>query len=146
MRYLIAILLALSAAMPVLADEIESVDTATGVVIGGSGGLIFVTGGIGADQQAAMGKIASACNLHLTFSRKKGGEYLAGVKVKIRDKGGKDVFDVENAGPLFFTKLPPGTYIVVVDWHGTQQKKDVQIAKSGARNLYFHWADLPDHV
>jgi len=138
MRVFIALLLCLVVPMAA-ADPIESVDTTRGVVVGGRAGRLFATGGIGSDQQEALGKIAPDCNLRLTFSQEKSGEYLADVGVKILDSDAREVFDVGNAGPLFYTRLAPGQYTIFVQWHGKEQIRDVRIGRSGAADVHFYW-------
>ena len=139
MKRLFAVLLLMSSIAAASAENIINADTTTGIVVGGHGGIMFATGGIGEDQQEAMSNIKADCNLHLTFSQAISGEYLADVTLVVRNGLGQDVFNVESARPLFYAKLPSGKYVIVADWHGKQQKREVVIAKTGAKNLYLYW-------
>ena len=93
--------------------------------------------GIGDDDPLAA--IAGDYNLQLVFATQGSGEYLADIKVQITDAKGNTLLDAESPGPLFFVKLPAGSYRISADFHGTPLRKSVTIGNRRLQNLYFHW-------
>ena len=93
--------------------------------------------GIGDDDPLAA--IASDYNLQLVFAAQGSGEYLADIKVVITDAKGNTLLDAESPGPLFFVKLPAGSYRISADFHGVPLRKSVTIGDHRRQNLYFHW-------
>jgi hypothetical protein len=59
-------------------------------------------------------------------------EYLADIKVEIKDKNGKLVLDAVVQGPFLLAKMPPGRYSVSADNDGVVKHQTIQVA--GATN------------
>lgn len=99
-------------------------------------GLVYLSGGIGTDEAAAMRSAADRYSLRLTFSGR-GGEYLADVESRIYRPDGKQIFAAISDGPFLFVRLPPGSYRVVATWEGTERTAQVTVPARGgvARNL-----------
>jgi len=106
------------------------------------GGVPYVSGGIGADEAAAMKAMASHYALELDFiarQRNGNGVYLAENKVMIRDHEGGIVLDTVADGPFLLTNLPPGQYTVEAV-NGNQVQKRLVTLKPGRRALLvFEW-------
>lgn len=93
--------------------------------------------GIGeADPVAEM---AANYNLHMVFATRGSGEYLADVKVRIDDAKGKLILDANSPGPIFFARLPAGTYRVTASLGNKSQRKSVSVQDGRLRDLYFYW-------
>ena len=93
--------------------------------------------GIGDDDPLAA--IAGDYNLQLVFALQGSGEYLADIRVLIADARGNALLDEISSGPLFFVRLPAGSYRVNADFHGTPLKKSVTVSDRRLQNLYFYW-------
>jgi hypothetical protein len=108
-------------------------------------GIAYVSGGIGDDDPVA--RMTEDYNLHLVFATKGSGEYLADIKVVIEDFKGNKVLEAESPGPIFYAKLPSGTYRITANHQGQPLRKSVAVKDHRLRDLYFYWAskEIPAH-
>jgi hypothetical protein len=82
-------------------------------------------------------------NLLLTFATKQTGAYRSDVQLDIMDAKGASVLSVANTGPMFFAKLPPGTYRISAAAEGKTFKR--RQAGEWAKEIVLHWEnDSPD--
>jgi hypothetical protein len=91
-----------------------------------SGSVVFVTGGIGEEQEEGLRAIANQYNLKLAFAAKGTGEYVGDVNVKVRDSKGHTVLETKAAAPCLFAKVPPGNYRVLADFQGKTVDKTIK--------------------
>src|SRR6185312_16885951 len=89
------------------------------------GEVRFITGGIGEEERSAIEAGKHDYNLHITAANAKG-QYYGNERVKILDRSGTPVID-SSAGPLFYAKLPPGTYTVEVSLDGKMDRRQVTV-------------------
>jgi len=83
-------------------------------------------------------------NLQLTFATSQTGAYRSDVQLDIADAKGNNLLSMANTGPMFFAKLPPGTYRISAAAEGKTFKRSVKIG-NGAREMTLHWEnDSPD--
>jgi hypothetical protein len=83
-------------------------------------------------------------NLQLTFATRQTGAYRSDVQLDITDAKGASVLSVANTGPMFFAKLPPGTYRISAAAEGKTFKRSVKLG-NGAKEMVLHWEnDSPD--
>ncbi len=94
------------------------------------GSVTFVSGGIGRDESEAMKRAASRYSLSIEMSSSGGprAEYVAGVKVDIRDQRGNTVLSTTSEGPFLLANLPPGQYSIDATWNGNSQQRKVAVA------------------
>ena len=111
----------------------------SGLVTRSQNGVLYVSGGIAADQQQALRALRSEFDLQLTFAAKGSGEFLADVQVNIDSGSGIHFVDATSQGPIFLAKLAPGTYQVTATFHGAAQTKSISIVAGAVRELYFYW-------
>ena len=110
---------------------------ATADVIEKSGPIVYVTGGVGEEERAALKKIEKQFNLKLIFTLK-GGAFISDVLVAIKTAGGKTVLIDQAQGPIFMAKLPGGTYVVEATYEGSTQTRKTAVGK-GLQTLTFAW-------
>lgn len=101
-------------------------------------GLAYLSGGIGADEAAAMRGMADRYSLRLTFSGKRG-EFLADVQSRIYRLDGKQVFAAVSDGPFLYVRLPPGSYRVVASWEGAEKSAQVTVPAKGGVACNLSW-------
>jgi tripartite-type tricarboxylate transporter receptor subunit TctC len=107
-------------------------------------GVTYINGGVGTDEQNAMQALKADYNLRLTFATKQTGAYRSDVQLDIADAKGAGVLSVANTGPMFFAKLPPGTYRISAAAEGKTFKRSVKLG-NGAKEMTLHWEnDSPD--
>jgi len=107
-------------------------------------GVSYISGGVGMDEQNAMRALRADYNLQLTFATKQTGAYRSDVQLDIADAKGGNVLSVANTGPLFYAKLPPGTYKISAAAEGKTFKRTVKLGNA-PREMVLHWEnDSPD--
>jgi hypothetical protein len=108
-------------------------------------GIAYVNGGVGQEEQSAMRAQRAAYNLQLTFATNQSGAFRSDVQLDIADAKGANLLSVANTGPMFFAKLPPGTYRISAAAEGKTFKRTVKLGSSGAKEMTLHWEnDAPD--
>ena len=101
-------------------------------------GVTYINGGVGEDEAAAMRAEAPHYPLSMIFSAGKEGEFLASVKVSIKDAAGKELLST-TAGPILLVELPAGTYAVAAERNGARLKRTVHVRAKGDTQVVFHW-------
>jgi hypothetical protein len=102
------------------------------------GEVIYISGGIGDDEIAAMKESIGAYNLLISNSEKDG-SYTAGIEAIIRDGRGQVVLDAKNTGPLLYVKLPPGDYTLDALYHGVENVKETTIGPKRPTEINLIW-------
>ena len=105
------------------------------------GEVSFLSGGIGQTEAKAMEHAAKRYPLELEFvlKAKPKAEYLASVKVNIKDAHDKVVLDTTAEGPFLLAKMPAGKYTVSAERDGAVQQRHIQIAAREHRRVVFEW-------
>jgi len=107
-------------------------------------GISYINGGVGQEEQSAMQALRADYNLQLTYATQKTGAYRSDVQTTIADAKGNQLLSVANTGPLFYARLPSGTYHISAAAEGKEFKRTVKIG-TGVRALTLHWEnDSPD--
>ena len=101
-------------------------------------GIPYVSGGFGVDERENLRAMSKDDNLELSFALKNK-DYLGGAKVLIKDRNGKEIISAVSDGPLFFAKLPQGTYTVEATAMGQTLKQVARVPVKGETGLYFAW-------
>lgn len=104
----------------------------TGMVAAASTALAdvpFLTGGIGKHEREEIEAQRDAYNLQVKAALKSG-HYLGDVRVMIEDKNQNLILNEPMDGPLFFAKLPPGTYKVYGNYKMQTLEKAIRIRKN----------------
>lgn len=115
----------------------ESDRAASAPAIGRQGDAAWVSGGVGDEERRRLDEMARDFNLKVTFAGSSGA-YGGGSRVEVRDQAGKSLIDTESRGPLFYAKLPPGSYTITASGAGASgQKKSVQIGAHGRVDVLF---------
>ena len=105
-----------------------------------NGPVAFVSGGVGEEERQEIGKLAPAYSLELLFATKGSpNEYLADIKVEIKDKNGNVMLDTVAQGPFLLAKMPPGRYSVNADNDGAVKQQTIQVAGNKPHRVVFIW-------
>ena len=128
----VALLLASAMLVPVAytADE-EAVRS--------SGGISYVSGGVGAASTDRLSALAKDFNLKLVFALKSG-DYVSGVDVTIADAAGKTLLKAKSEGPWFLTRLPAGNFKIAATLDGKTETRTVAVGAEKLRTVDFRWA------
>ena len=105
-------------------------------------GIRYLNGGVGKDEEMAIKSQGRNFNMHMTFAAGQRSAYLAGVKLTITGPNGNAVLTNDDAGPLFYAKLPAGRYHAIAETNGMKQTKSFTVEKSGSVNVVFYWKNV----
>ncbi len=106
-----------------------------------SGDITYVTGGIGRDETAALKSMQGSYNLHV-MSSSTSGHFVGDTPITITNSKGETVLTT-TAGPIFYAKLPAGTYTVEANRNGDVKKQRVTVGAKFAR-INFAWPYAPE--
>lgn len=81
----------------------------------------FLSGGVGADEQAEMKAAEADYPLKVTFASPDGA-FLSDVQVDIKDAKGIDILSLLTDGPILLVDLKPGSYTLTAS-NGSQMKE-----------------------
>ena len=102
-----------------------------------SGDILYISGGIGLVERAAMELRAKDYNVQLEFSAVTG-PYISGVEVVIKDAGGSELLSAVSDGPWFFLDMPAGSYVIVATFRGDTKIRKL-IVGTGTKKLNIFW-------
>ena len=102
-------------------------------------GITYLSGGIGHDESAAMKAEAKSYPLSMIFSAGKDNEFLADVKITVKDKAGKEVLNAVSKGPIMLVKVPAGSYTITAERNGKALHHAVRVNHKGGKQVNFHW-------
>jgi hypothetical protein len=97
----------------------------------------YISGGVGVEEREQMQSAAKDYNLHLVFSQKETGAYVAEISVSIKDAKGEEILQVVSDGPWLYAQLPAGTYTVTVAQAGRAISRQVKVTGEKSQTLYF---------
>jgi hypothetical protein len=107
-------------------------------------GINYVNGGVGQEEQAALRDRRGDYNLLLTFATKQSGAFRSDVQLDIMDAKGASVLSAANTGPMFYVRLPAGTYRISAAAEGKVFKRTVKVG-AGQKEMTLHWEnDSPE--
>ena len=99
----------------------------------------FVSGGVGEDEERAIERLVPDYPLQLLFVTKgEPNQYLADVKVQIKDKSGNVVLDTTADGPFLLAKMPLGKYSISADHEGAVKRQTIHVGGK-AQRVVFVW-------
>jgi len=101
-----------------------------------SNAITYITGGIGDEEREALKSVRSDYNLHV-ISAVKDGAFEGDSTIAIFNRKGEEMLQT-TMGPLFYAKLPPGSYTLVARNENEQLRK--QFTMSGKPvDVAFYW-------
>ena len=105
------------------------------------GAVTYISGGVGQQEADAIRHVAKYYPLELEFllKAKPRDEYLAGVKVRIKDMHNKMVLNITSNGPFLLAKLPEGKYAVSAERNHDLMNREVHIVAKEHRRVVFEW-------
>lgn len=105
------------------------------------GEVSFLSGGVGEDEATAFRQAAPAYPLELQFAQqaRPRDEFLADVKVAIRNRSGSLILDTSTDGPFLLAKLPAGNYRIEAEYRGETKTQAVEIRPGKHQRAVFVW-------
>jgi hypothetical protein len=123
--------------------QAEDLSASPDLVTGTVDGHAYRNGGIGDAEAAQMRQDLRDYNLQLAFSEGKHNAWLADVQLDVFDASGRNVFSLNEAGPLVDVQLPAGRYRVVARAGGIERTGSAEVAPGRPARLYLHWREVP---
>lgn len=122
------------------ASFVSIADTHSEAVFQTSGGIRYVSGGVGDESIDRINALSRDFNLKLVFAMKSG-EFASGVQVSIADAKGKTLLETTSEGPWFLTRLPAGTYQITATLAGKSLTHQTRLTASvnPLHSLDFRW-------
>jgi hypothetical protein len=107
--------------------------------------ITYITGGIGICEASMMRSLAGDYALDVIFIQKlsKQEEFLADVKVQIKDRYRHLLLDISTEGPYLFVELPQGKYLIVAEYNSDIKQQWVHVGSVKGRKVVFWWPILP---
>jgi len=103
-------------------------------------GVNYITGGVSPNDREVVEVRAAGDNLELRLAL--GGQaYLGRARVSITDTLGHPVLEATSRGPLLFTRLVPGNYLVSATAEGVSESKMMTIPRDGRAIANFAWTE-----
>ena len=115
------------------------VAVANDAIVKNTGGVTYVSGGVGEESIGQLSALSKDFNLKLVFALKSG-DYLSGVGVAIANASGKTLLNTTSDGPWFLTKLPTGNYQIVATFAGTAVTRQVSVGATNLTVADMRWA------
>ncbi len=104
------------------------------------GDITYTSGGFGLEERDALKATARNYNLFVS-NAVKGGNFTEGETIIITNKGNQKTLTVYDAGPLFYAKLPPGTYAVRAINGSETAERSVAITGQKQERIHFIWSN-----
>jgi hypothetical protein len=106
-----------------------------------TGPVEYLSGGVGLDESRAIESAGRQWPLTLEFAARDGqhADFLADVKVRVRDATGQDALEATSDGPFLLARLPPGAYIVDATLGGRTLRQNVVIRPHQPAKALFVW-------
>jgi hypothetical protein len=107
------------------------------------GSVTYVSGGIGKDESDAMKQAASRYSLAIEMASPASprAEYVADVKIDIRDQRGATVLNTISDGPILLANLPPGRYTVNATKNGASQQRNIVVGSGARQRVLFSFPE-----
>jgi type IV secretory pathway TrbL component len=111
-----------------------------------SGSVEYLSGGIGADESAAIRNASGQWPLTLEFAIKdrQRADFAADVKVRVLDARGNEVLQATSEGPFLLARLAPGSYAVEATLAGQAQRRKVDVKAGKPSREVFLWGTGAD--
>jgi|GEM_PF-2231370 len=100
-----------------------------------SGGVVYVSGGIGDEEVDMLKARESEFNVRVLISAGKG-EYVSGIGLRFLDSKETPLVQINDAGPYVYAKMQPGSYILeTAASNGEHKKSNFTVTGKGTTRL-----------
>ncbi|WP_019448220.1 hypothetical protein [Cupriavidus sp. BIS7] len=108
-----------------------------------SGGVPYVSGGVGIDDVSQMKALAPGFNVRLRFADESNGNSLSDVLIVVLDERNERVLRVRTEGPLLYMKLPPGRYLLAMAYLDSVRQLPITVGRTPMQlTIGFHVEDV----
>ena len=104
------------------------------------GAITYTSGGFGLEERDALKSTAKDYNLIISNADREG-KFTADTTLVITNKGNRETLTVTDAGPLFYARMPAGTYVVKAVNGSQKRERTVAITGQKQERMYFIWSE-----
>ncbi len=95
-------------------------------------GILYISGGIGAEEEAQIKEQENMFNFRLLITGANG-EFISDINVAIKDAKDNLIINIADAGPYVYMKIPPAEYVVeAVGKDGIGKRFTFKLPETGA--------------
>ena len=125
---------------PALAQENQETWSQDQPEVMHQGAITYTSGGFGLEERDALKATAKDYNILISNADREG-KFTADTSLVITNTGSRETLTVDDAGPLFYAKVPAGTYVVKAA-HGSQKaERTVSVTGQKQERVYFIWTE-----
>lgn len=110
-------------------------------------GIIFVSGGIGADSREQLAAREKSYNFKLITTLEGSGKFVTAAQVTLTSATGAKLVEHVTEGPILLMGLPAGAYVISATFRGMTRTRKIQVRAERLLTEYMRWpADAEDGV
>lgn len=102
-------------------------------------GVVFMSGGVGADEREEMAVRAGEFDLTVWTAERGSCAFVVPERLWVTDARGATVFEIQPEGPVTYLHLGPGRYVVRATVEGVVESQTVVVPPAGRANAYLYW-------
>jgi hypothetical protein len=96
---------------PIIAQENQETWSQDQPEVMHQGAITYTSGGFGLEERDALKATAKNYNLIISNADRQG-NFSADTTLVITNKGNRETLTVNDTGPLFYARVPAGTYVI----------------------------------
>jgi hypothetical protein len=104
------------------------------------GAITYTSGGFGLEERDALKATAKDYNILISNADREG-KFTADTSLVITNKGSRETLTVTDAGPLFYARVPAGTYVVKAANGSQKAERTVSVTGQKQERVYFIWSE-----
>jgi hypothetical protein len=106
-------------------------------------GIVFVSGGIGADSRDDLAAREKSYNFKLVLTLDVSGSFVSGARVTLSSAAGDKLVDHVTEGPIMLAGLPAGSYVLSASFRGITHTRKLQARAERLHTEYMRWPADP---
>ncbi len=100
------------------------------------GAITYTSGGFGLEERDALKATAKNYNLIISNADRQG-NFSADTTLVITNKGNRETLTVNDTGPLFYARVPAGTYVIKAANGGQKAERTVSVTGQKQERVHF---------
>lgn len=125
---------------PALAQENQETWSQDQPEVMHQGAIAYTSGGFGLEERDALKATAKNYNLIVSNADRQG-KFSADTTLVITNKGNRETLTVNDTGPLFYARVPAGTYVIKAANGSQKAERTVSVTGQKQGKVYFIWSD-----
>ncbi|MBM3343579.1 MAG: hypothetical protein FJY56_15930 [Betaproteobacteria bacterium] len=102
-------------------------------------GIVFVSGGIGADSREDLAAREKSYNFKLVTTLEGSGSFISGARVILATAQGDKLVEHVTDGPIMLAGLPAGAYVVIASFRGITHTRKFQVRAERLHTEHLRW-------